>query len=639
MKIKNIKIKNFRSIKNALDWNINEDKVEILVGKNSIGKSAILDALLYFNKERKTIGREDKPNNSIDKESELSINLELSKQELINLDINLDNYYSNKQKKQKDLKLKETTLVKISKIFSGLNNVFYKINNIDISEYIFEDIQEIKHLLAPHGNTFNYTQYSIFSSKKPIQDLKTLQHDLLAIRNFYTEIRKKIEPNSPILKDFVYILDIIEKIKSYDQRISQIIPKFIKFEFEIYGQLDNQVKYNNATFEREIIKHLFNVMHLHFKEFTSNAGQYHIIEELSKNREKKFEEFLSKNFIENISKIEMKFHPSYMVCSINDGHISTTISQRSSGEKWMLSFLLFIYYHRRLNENIIILIDEPNVNLHPNAQKSIMKVLEKIPMKFKKIYIFYSTHSPYLIPKNKINRISRVFRSRQRGTEIIKFDYTELLRLLKSRLTKSTPTIETIKARHSQMFTVSLKEIFFGTGVLLCEGHTERLSIPIWAELMKYGLYDNGLVLIQASKFNMINYAEFLSMYNIPFFLIFDNDHDNKDTDNRKKHIEHNRWLIEIAGGTVEDFPEGYSDTYYIFSPNYESCLRNADSKYIGLEEFVSKTYGTSEKKGIRARYTTLRYKELGYDPPEPIRALINSIISFRSGINSKELN
>ena len=152
-----------------------------------------------------------------------------------------------------------------------------------------------------------------------------------------------------------------------------------------------------------------------------------------------------------------------------------------------------------------------------------------------------------------------------------------------------------------QMLTISLRETFFGTGVILCEGYTESLSLPIWSEILNYNLYDNGIVVLQISKFDMINYAEFLSVYRIPFFLIFDNDSNKTDSKEKKQHAEHNRWLMEITDGLIEDFPSGYSNKYFVFSPNYEASLKNADTEYFKVEAEVSKTYGTRKKKWIRA--------------------------------------
>ncbi len=629
MKIKTIIIKNFRSIK-SLEWRPNKERIDVLVGKNSVGKSSIIDAILCFDEKIKEINKDDKPNDLIGQETELMITLQLSQKELKELKINLSEFYSKERTLFLKLGNKNQGILNISKNFTTSNSFYYKINNNELSCYIFKDIQNITKILKHHKEFFDYNRYTIFNSTEPIQDQKVLNHDLLALKNFFNQIRKKksgVKYQEDFIYDFGKISEIITKIETYDKRISNILPKFKKFNYNEYGQLPDRVEYNTNQIKKNIVSHIIKAMNLEFNYFIQNKGDHHIIEQRSKNRDSGLEEFLTVNWLHLKSEIEMKFHPDYMVCLINDGFPSTTISQRSLGEKWLLSFLIFIYYHSRLNENLFIVIDEPSINLHPNAQKSIISVIEKITHKFQKIRFLYTTHSPYLIPKNRLDRISRVVKKQNNGTEIIKFDYTHLLKKINRRFTKSEATKDTTKARHSQMFTTSLREGFFGDCVILCEGHTEILSLPIWADILDFNFINKNMTLIQVSKFEMIGYAEFFAVYKIPVFLIFDNDSDNEK--NKKQHIEHNQWLIDFGEGSVEEYPKGHGLKYFIFSPNYEKHIKNEDSNYEDIERKISIKYGASRKKGIKARYIALEYQKLKYPPPKPILLLINTIKEF----------
>lgn len=631
MLIKNIKLRSFRSIKN-LDWEINKERIEVLVGQNSVGKSAIIDAILCFDENISVINKDDKPNDIVDQKTELIIKLQITERELKELDINLNDYYSNEKKIRIASDKKNGNIVTISKTFTSSNGFNFKINNIKLEEFIFQDIQRIKKILEPYENIYNFNQYSIFQASKPIREPNVLNHDFSALKSYYNQNKQKhknTEKFQALFLDFVKVLDIIEKIETYDKRINKLLPKFKKFDYNKYGKFLDRVEYNQNIFNQEIVKHVYSVMNLEPKYFIQNRADYHIIDQISKNRDLGLEKFLTNNWLQKGSNIEMKFHPDYMICSIDDGYPSTTISQRSLGENWLLSFLIFIYYHRKLNENLIIVIDEPSINLHPNAQNNIIKVIENITNNFPKIGFFHTTHSPYLIPKNKLDRIARVIKSQSNGTQIIKFNYKDLLKLINKRLTKSKATINTIQARLSQMFTITLREGFFGECVILCEGYTEILSLPIWAEMLDYNFDSNGVILIPASKFEMINYAEFFYIYKIPVFLIFDNDSD-KEKD-KKQHIEHNKWLIDYSGGEVEEFPKGHGFKYFIFAPNYEKCLKNADSNYERIEEEISSKFGAGGKKAIRARYVALKYQELNYHAPKPIISLINTIKKFQN--------
>ena len=132
MKIKNIQIRNFRSIKD-LKWNINEQRIEVLVGKNSVGKSAIIDAIQCFNEKVRGINKDDKPidiNNPI---TEIKIKLILTEKELEQLNINLNDYYS----KNREIPYKINSTILISKRFKD-QEILFKINEIQLNEFIFQ---------------------------------------------------------------------------------------------------------------------------------------------------------------------------------------------------------------------------------------------------------------------------------------------------------------------------------------------------------------------------------------------------------------------------------------------------------------------------------------------------------------------
>ena len=77
---------------------------------------------------------------------------------------------------------------------------------------------------------------------------------------------------------------------------------------------------------------------------------------------------------------------------------SINLSQRSDGFKWYLSLYLTLYDYLEHNNNeikYVLLLDEPNLYLHPGAQRNLLyNVFYK---DFSNIQIIYTTHSPYMI--------------------------------------------------------------------------------------------------------------------------------------------------------------------------------------------------------------------------------------------------
>lgn len=73
------------------------------------------------------------------------------------------------------------------------------------------------------------------------------------------------------------------------------------------------------------------------------------------------------------------------------------ISDKSLGFRWFFAFLLFTnfrIYREDTPKNIVFLFDEPASNLHPSAQKLLLKNFETFGPTIK---IIYTTHSHYLI--------------------------------------------------------------------------------------------------------------------------------------------------------------------------------------------------------------------------------------------------
>ncbi len=93
--------------------------------------------------------------------------------------------------------------------------------------------------------------------------------------------------------------------------------------------------------------------------------------------------------------------------------------QRSKGFLWFLSFYLRLTasQKREPDRAQFLLIDEPGSYLHARAQRDVLKLLEEKLVK--KDQILYSTHSPVLIPADRLHRVRLVIRDPQEGTLIL----------------------------------------------------------------------------------------------------------------------------------------------------------------------------------------------------------------------------
>lgn len=103
---------------------------------------------------------------------------------------------------------------------------------------------------------------------------------------------------------------------------------------------------------------------------------------------------------------------------------SRTTSQRSDGFKQFLSFLLNISSQNENHElsDSIILLDEPETHLHPQAQEYFLSELIKLTQSDNNI-CFFATHSNFLIDKKDLSRNYRVLKTERTGeTQLKKLD-------------------------------------------------------------------------------------------------------------------------------------------------------------------------------------------------------------------------
>jgi energy-coupling factor transporter ATP-binding protein EcfA2 len=123
--------------------------------------------------------------------------------------------------------------------------------------------------------------------------------------------------------------------------------------------------------------------------------------------------------------IEIKFQIdtaslSFLVEDVGVRYNAKTTEQRSDGFKQFVSFLLTISAeHNTKNlSNTLLLIDEPETHLHPQAQEHLLRELIRITSGRDNNLVIFATHSNYMIDKEHIDRCFRVEKVQNRETSI-----------------------------------------------------------------------------------------------------------------------------------------------------------------------------------------------------------------------------
>ncbi|SNB79806.1 AAA domain-containing protein, putative AbiEii toxin, Type IV TA system [Arboricoccus pini] len=83
------------------------------------------------------------------------------------------------------------------------------------------------------------------------------------------------------------------------------------------------------------------------------------------------------------------------------------LESRSTGLQWFLSFyLVFLVESEAAHQNSILLLDEPGLSLHPLAQRDLSEFFEGLT---ETNQILYTTHSPFLVDADHLDRARKVY--------------------------------------------------------------------------------------------------------------------------------------------------------------------------------------------------------------------------------------
>ena len=83
--------------------------------------------------------------------------------------------------------------------------------------------------------------------------------------------------------------------------------------------------------------------------------------------------------------------------------VDTPFSERSAGFVWFFSFLVKFAQVKDAGGPVVLLLDEPGLSLHGKAQGDLLRFIDDKLAPFHQV--IYSTHSPFMVPADKLQRV------------------------------------------------------------------------------------------------------------------------------------------------------------------------------------------------------------------------------------------
>ncbi|MBR5673315.1 MAG: AAA family ATPase [Muribaculaceae bacterium] len=397
MIIKKVNIENFKSISKI---EIPFDKVgnsytKIFVGINESGKSNILEALSFF----------DVPEDKVS--FDLYCNQKMEDSESCDIYFYLGFEEGESEALQKSVNKGVSTEYNIEFSISNIiKNVFL---SKDFSTFDFEYNYDIQ---LHNSNLYIKSDKEIISIED--ESHKTDDYVLLNENNFddyfYDIISNFLKENEPVVSVWKplneYLLYNANLITFRDKPNSN---KPLYNIFKLSGYKDK-----NAIIEA-------------IDKVTNARNRSQLISKLNDS----LNEYIGKvwkNSIDLIIEITETGSFSLLIKDKGDEnrHDRFSITERSQGAKQFLSLILSLSIettnHERKNE--LILIDEPEVHLHPSGIRDLSRELLKIG---ENNYVFLATHSPFMIDKNHKERHFIVKKNLRAITELTRIKESDSL--------------------------------------------------------------------------------------------------------------------------------------------------------------------------------------------------------------------
>jgi len=626
MKIRKIEIKNYRSLHNVT---IYPEDILALVGRNNSGKSNLIKALeLFFEGSIRLVNDECFYNHKTGEPIEILITFE---------------QLSDWERKQFEPWMDEDKLVVGREIVcTGADS--YTINNLAITkvpepEWLREDMitgEKItgwwskKDELKINGLDFGI---ELGTSKPAVGEWKE------AVKKFLDEHCNDI----PLKKERR------ENPKGYPGVLKGALPEFIHIpavrdiaeEAKVakanpFGQLINSVLARISGEQKDVISEQLKEM----EKRLNRAGGGERIAEI-----KDLEARLNKLMCELMEcdiEIEMAMPQLREVFGgakiYADDGVRTTIETKGHGMQRSMIFTILRAYaelthvqkaeEKAEERTTIFAIEEPELYLHPQSQRTLMSVFREISSE--RGQAIYSTHSSLFIDISHFDQIC-VMR-REKKEESYESYPTQLSMLtmvedLKARKGVDA-TEEGIREQYSNAFNPMINEGFFADKVVIVEGPSEQYALPIYADALKYDLDRNNISVVHLEgKGQMDRLLRVFNGFKIPTYLWFDGDKNSDKKDVRDKTLE----LLELLGDPIEkieDVETKVSDKYAILEYNLEETLKDELGDYENLFQDAGKTLGPTGKP-LKHRFIANRLKRRVDNGKSPEEVLPKTIIKI----------
>lgn len=295
-----------------------------------------------------------------------------------------------------------------------------------------------------------------------------------------------------------------------------------------------------------------------------------------------------------------------------EGNDRRTIEELGTGQEQILALSFAYAYAKAFHGGIVLIIEEPEAHLHPLAQQWLAGKLHE--MAREGLQIILTTHSPHFVNLLGLEGLVLVRKDQDGATYVVQ-KTRSVLATYCQKTGAPKADARNILEFYSASASQEILEGVFAKKVILVEGQSEQLALPIYMQKLGLDFSKEGIAILPViGKNNIPKWWRLFTAYDIPTYVIFDADcQEDKDISEDAGNKDILTTLQEnpgIVSGELARAKAFVGEKCMVFKSNFEETLRSTFPSYSSHEQNMRPTIGTA--KPILAREVAKKICEHG---------------------------